>query len=178
MIVVCYTRTIYIGTIHLSSNTEITSSRINQGKMAAYYWVDSNARGSVPRSALKGGFDVDGYEIFVGRAFHEGDWLPAKVIPGKQIAYVAYNGAEIGVHQFQVLCEQQFEWVPSSGGNIPPDAVEGGRTSDGEPLYVGRAHHEGSLTIGKVHPSHGCCYIPFNGGEHAHQSYEILVLRQ
>ncbi|XP_056634784.1 natterin-4-like [Diorhabda carinulata] len=145
--------------------------------MAAYYWVDTSARGGVPQTALRGGTDVDGYEIFVGRAYHEGDWLPAKVIPGKEIAYVAYNGEEIGVHQFQVLCEQSFDWIPCQGGDIPPDAVQGGNTSDGEPLYVGRVFHEGSETVGKVHPSHGVCYIPFNGAEHAYPNYEILVLR-
>ncbi|XP_023024558.2 uncharacterized protein [Leptinotarsa decemlineata] len=145
--------------------------------MAAYYWVDTVAYGRIPSTALPGGVDVDGEEIFVGRAFHEGDWLPAKVIPGKRIAYVCYNGAEVGVERFQVLCEQRFEWIPTSGGDIPEGAVEGGKTSDGEPLYIGRAYHEGSHTVGKVHPSHGCCYIPFNGGEHAHQQYETLVLR-
>nr|CAH7762124.1 unnamed protein product [Callosobruchus chinensis] len=55
---------------------------------------------------------------------------------------------------WQVLCEQQFDWVPCSGGNIPPDAVEGGRTSDGEVLYIGRAFHEGSHTVGKVNSFH------------------------
>lgn len=38
----------------------------------------------------------------------------------------------------------------TSGSNIPPEAVVGGQTSDGEPLYVGRVHHAGSHTIGKV----------------------------
>ncbi|VEN44524.1 unnamed protein product [Callosobruchus maculatus] len=145
--------------------------------MAAYYWVDTVARGSVPRTALQGGVDIDGHTIYVGRAFHAGDWMPAKVIPGKNVAYVAYNGEEIAVDRFQVLCEQQFDWVPCSGGNIPPDAVEGGRTSDGEVLYIGRAYHEGSHTVGKVHPSHGVCYIPFNYKEIAYPDYEILVLR-
>lgn len=51
---------------------------------------------------------------------------------------------------FQVLCEQRFDWVPASDGHIPEGAVEGGRTCDGEPLYIGRAHHHGSLTVGKV----------------------------
>lgn len=49
-----------------------------------------------------------------------------------------------------MLCEQRFDWVPTHGANIPGDAVEGGRTSDGEPLYIGRVHHEGSNTVGKV----------------------------
>ncbi|XP_023311629.1 natterin-4-like [Anoplophora glabripennis] len=145
--------------------------------MAAYYWVDTVARGGIPTTALHGGVDIDGHQIYVGRAFHDGDWIPAKVIPGKHVAYVAYNGEEIGVDNFQVLCEQRFDWVPTNGGDIPPGAVEGGRTSDGEPLFIGRVEHEGSQTVGKVHPSHGVLYIPFDGKELAYPNYEILVLR-
>ena len=29
--------------------------------------------------------------------------------------------------------------------------------------------------MGKVHRSHGCCYIPFGGKEHKHEHYEILI---
>ncbi|CAG9764549.1 unnamed protein product [Ceutorhynchus assimilis] len=143
----------------------------------AYYWVDTFAHGATPSTAIHGGYDIDGTQIYVGRAFHEGDWLPAKVMPEKNVAYVAYNGQEHAKDRYQVLCEQRFDWVPSSGGHVPPGAVEGGRTSDGETLYVGRVHHEGSLTVGKVHPSHGACYIPFGGREIGNDSYEILVLR-
>lgn len=50
----------------------------------------------------------------------------------------------------QVLCEQRFDWVQAHGTNIPQNAVVGGQTSDGEPLYIGRVYHEGSNTVGKV----------------------------
>lgn len=85
--------------------------------------------------------------------------------------------------------------MPTSGGNIPPDAVPAGRTSSGEQLYVGRAHHDGALVVGKVmflisivliekltlivwpqvHPSHGVLYVPFKWEEHGYKDYEILV---
>lgn len=42
-------------------------------------------------------------------------------------------------------------------------------------LYVGRAAHEGSLTIGKIHPSHQCIYIPYGGAEISLAAYEVLV---
>lgn len=48
------------------------------------------------------------------------------------------------------MCEQRFQWVPAYGGQVPPNAVCGGQTSDGERLYIGRAYHEGSSTVGKV----------------------------
>ncbi|XP_044745702.1 uncharacterized protein LOC123307447 isoform X1 [Coccinella septempunctata] len=118
--------------------------------MAAYYWVDTRARNGVPSTALRGGTDSDGDAIYVGRAFHDGDWLPAKVIPNKDVAYIAYGGEEHSKCEYQVLCEQRFDWVSARDGEIPDGAVEGGRTCDGEPLYIGRAHHHGSLTVGKV----------------------------
>lgn len=70
--------------------------------LLAYYWLDTYSNGEVPAQAFEGGHDVDGQRIYVGRAFHEGDWLVAKVIPGKRAAYVSYNGEEIVKDRFQV----------------------------------------------------------------------------
>ncbi|XP_066140791.1 uncharacterized protein [Euwallacea fornicatus] len=162
---------------HLKPFQEPRSGLYARGS-EAYYWVDTFARsGIVPSTALHGGYDIDGTQIYVGRAFHEGDWIPAKVIPEKQVAYVAYGGAEHIKDHYQILCEQRFDWVPSCGGHIPQGAVEGGKTSDGETLYIGRVRHDGALSVGKVQPSHAVCYVPFNGREDAHSSYEVLVLR-
>lgn len=63
------------------------------------------------------------------------------------------------------------------GGSVPADSVRGGQTSGGEPLFVGRTYHEGSLVIGKVHPSHGCLYASFGGRELNFSTYEILCIR-
>lgn len=65
--------------------------------------------------------------------------------------------------------------MSTSGGNIPDNAIPGGETEDGEPLFIGRVEHEGTMTIGKVQPSHSVCYIPFAGSEVAFPDYEILV---
>lgn len=42
---------------------------------------------------VRGGIDSDGSVIYVGRAFHEGDMIPAKVIPDK------VNDAFISLHE-------------------------------------------------------------------------------
>jgi hypothetical protein len=62
-------------------------------------------------------------------------------------------------------------WVPSQGGEIPPNAVKGGH--DSEDLYVGRARHEGALIPGKIVPSHGVCYVSWGGQEHGKNEYEV-----
>lgn len=52
--------------------------------------------------AVIAGHDIDGSTIYVGRAYHDGDLIPAKVIPTKHAAYVPFNGAEIMKHDYQV----------------------------------------------------------------------------
>jgi len=68
-------------------------------------------------------------------------------------------------------------WHEASGGVVPPGAVTVGTTADGERLYIGRVFHDGTLTPGKIHPSHNVCYIPFAGQELSFPNYEALVLQ-
>ncbi|XP_065163402.1 natterin-3-like [Atheta coriaria] len=141
-----------------------------------FYWAKSNTcNASVPFTAVQGGTDSDGSPIYVGRAFISGDWCPAKVVPSRKQAYVAHGSREHCVSNYEVLCERRFQWVRTSGGNIPHNAVCGGQTSGGEKLYIGRAYHNSSNTVGKVHPSHKCLYIPYGGQEVKYVKYEILV---
>lgn len=51
---------------------------------------------------VRAGQDIDGAPIYVGRAYHEGDQIPAKVMPSKHVAYIAYGGQEIAKHQYDV----------------------------------------------------------------------------
>lgn len=141
----------------------------------AMEWLASNAHAGVPPNAVIAGNDIDGTTIYVGRAYHEGDLIPAKVIPSKQVAYVPHGGLEVAKSEFHILTGIGFEWVPSANGHVPPDAVVAGNQSNGEPLYVGRAHVGGSLSVGKIHPSHNCIYVPFDGTEHSVHQYEVLV---
>ncbi|XP_043478942.1 natterin-3-like [Leptopilina heterotoma] len=144
--------------------------------MPAYKWLRRSAGTPVPHTAVEGGRDVDGSSIYVGRAFHEGDMIPAKVIPDKNVAYVAWGGQEHPKSSYEVLCQGEFSWEFCGNGRIPEDAVVGGQTSEGEPLYIGRVIHKGSQTIGKVQGSHGVLYIPFDGEELSFNDYEVLVL--
>ncbi|XP_003703042.1 natterin-3 [Megachile rotundata] len=144
--------------------------------MPALRWLHRNAAQGVPHAAVSGGRDSDGCTIYVGRAFHAGDMLPAKVIPDKNVAYVCHNGEEHAKHDYEVLCQGEFAWEFCSNGSVPSDAVVGGQTCDGERLYVGRVLHNGSQTVGKIQPSHGCLYIPYDGEELSFKDYEVLVI--
>uniref|UniRef100_A0A2M4BZD0 Putative farnesoic acid o-methyltransferase-like protein n=3 Tax=Anopheles marajoara TaxID=58244 RepID=A0A2M4BZD0_9DIPT len=140
-------------------------------------WQYCNINGPFPPNMVRAGIDTDGDVIYVGRAFHEGDMIPAKVIPTKNLAYICYGGEEILKEDFEVLRYGAFVWEFATAGSVPETAVRIGQTADGEPLYMGRAIHNGSQTPGKVQPSHGCCYIPFGGEEISKPDYEVLCVR-
>lgn len=88
---------------------------------------------------------------------------------------VSFESQEIPKYSYEVLCNGNVTWVQSSHGQVLPNAVPAGRTASGETLYVGRAWHMGALTPGKIQPSHGNLYIPYNGGEVALATYELLI---
>lgn len=137
-------------------------------------WVHVHGGNSVPFRAVVAGVDVDGATLYVGRAHHEGELLPAKVTHDR--AYVPHGGREHMKFDYEVLCEGNHSWVPSgAGAPVPYNAVAAGNTGDGEPLYIGRGWHAGSQMPGKVHCSHGCLYVPFGGEEISVHEYEVLV---
>ncbi|XP_055610706.1 uncharacterized protein LOC129757485 [Uranotaenia lowii] len=140
-------------------------------------WQHCSASGPFPAGMVRAGVDADGSPIFAGRAFHEGEMLPAKVIPAQNAAYICWGGEEIMKEEFEVLRAGDFVWEFATGGVVPEGAVKIGATVDGEPLYMGRALHAGTQTPGKVHSSHGCLYIPFGGAEISYAEYEVLCLK-
>ncbi|TMW40209.1 hypothetical protein DOY81_014711, partial [Sarcophaga bullata] len=144
-------------------------------KFEDHKWIHSSAYATIPSDAVIGGNDVDGDTIYVGRAFHEGDMLVAKVIPAKQIAFVPFRGAEIPKDHYEVLCGRNVCWRHCYNHIIPDNAVLCGKTSLGQPVYIGRGHYEGSLTVGKISSVHKALFIPFRGVERRLETYEILV---
>ncbi|BES94562.1 Protein of unknown function (DUF3421) [Nesidiocoris tenuis] len=141
----------------------------------SFDWV-RESHGNVPYRAVHGGIDLDGGQIFVGRAWHHGDLLPAKVCPRHRCAFVSFRGKQHEENHYEVLVSDHVAWRPGRGGYVPPEAIRVGHTKDGEPLYMGRTMHQGTLTPGKVHPSHGCLYIAWAGEELKYFEYEIMVL--
>lgn len=57
---------------------------------------------NIPPNAVVAGRDRDGALLYAGRAFHEGDIIPAKVAPHLGSAFVAYGGEESAKHDFEV----------------------------------------------------------------------------
>lgn len=66
-----------------------------------FCWCEASG-GIIPPSAVQGGKDIDGNDLYVGRAYHEGALLPGKVKLGDTICYVAWGGEEHLKNDYQV----------------------------------------------------------------------------
>lgn len=73
------------------------------------------------------------------------------------------------------MTPDSVSWVDGTGETVPPNAIPAGAAEDGEVLYVGRANHEDSVTVGKFHASHGTVYISYGGKEIGCPEFQILV---
>lgn len=65
-----------------------------------FKWVPSYE--GLPEDAIKAGIDKDRGIIYVGRAEHEGEMLPAKVCPNHGGAFVPWGGEEHSKFKFEV----------------------------------------------------------------------------
>ncbi|KAL7636420.1 UNVERIFIED_CONTAM: hypothetical protein RMT77_013195 [Armadillidium vulgare] len=141
-------------------------------------WVPGHG-GYLPRHPVCGGEGPDGL-VYVGMAKHEGGHILGMVVPDENVCYIPFGGEAIPKEEYYVLGSPnsvELVWKGSSSGKVPTGALEGGHTEDGEVLYIGRVMVDGIVSCGKVHPSHGVCYVPYGGAEHAHRDYEVLCVK-
>lgn len=104
---------------------------------SGYGWQILDSTSTFPKEhAIRAGRDSDGCTIYVGRAFHGNDLLPAKIIPDKQLAYVSFDGEEIEKHEFEVLRSGEFVWEFAQNGDVPRNAIVIGRNSNENPFQT------------------------------------------
>lgn len=66
------------------------------------------------------------------------------------------------------------QWIATSNGNRPRNAVHYGYEKDGDPLYVCRASINNGVPPGKLLKS-GKCAVGHGGAEKYFDRYEVLV---
>lgn len=74
-----------------------------------------------------------------------------------------------------ILSVDDYQWVPASGGAVPPGAQPHGAEQNGEALWLCRAHFAGGLHLGKVRRAFGGANIAYGGAEHLVTDYEVLM---
>ncbi|XP_071519403.1 uncharacterized protein [Panulirus ornatus] len=141
-------------------------------------WVPAKG-GYFPHRPVSGGEGPDG-EVYVGMAHHEGGYILGMVVPDHGCCYIPFGGDAIPKDEYFVLSNPEsvtLSWEPGSKGKVPPGALQGGISEDGERLFIGRVSVDGVVSVGKVHPSHETCYVPYGGSEHSHKDYEVLCVQ-
>ena len=63
-------------------------------------WVPAEA-GNVPDGAVVSGFDA-GQDLYVGRASHQGELIPGKLLPSHGVVYIPWGGLEIAKEEYEV----------------------------------------------------------------------------
>ncbi|CAG0886306.1 unnamed protein product [Darwinula stevensoni] len=127
----------------------VTSREVQEGGTASH--------GHFPDGAVEGGMTADGEKLYVARTEHKGDLLPGKLHPSNSVCYVTYAGAEHHKDTYHVLvnpAKSNLDWVAASGGSVPAGALQGGRTAEGEALFIGRCKHQEHLLCGKASREH------------------------
>lgn len=126
------------------------------------------------------GIDKEGDPLYAARVYLENDLLPAYYVPKLKGAYAAWNcQSHFLTDDIELLHvnndNADYKWVSASNGEIPPNALATGYCENGETLYTARAFCNGRIRYGKLHPSHGCAYVPHKDKEISNRNYEVLV---
>jgi len=130
-------------------------------------------------NAVEAGYETDGAKLYIGRGNLEGGIHVGKIHQAQNACYIPLFGKEHRLDNFEVLSippGMSVQWMPGANGQVPPNAVEGGRNDDGTPTYIGRFPFNGTITPGEIVPKENVCYISFMGKEEESGSYEVLVL--
>ena len=94
----------------------------------------------------------------------------------EKLCSVAWGGAEHKKDNFEMLVGGSNDnWVSAKDGVVPASAFPAGESENFETLFIGRVQHEGTITVGTIHPSHRVCYISYAGKELAFKEFEVLV---
>lgn len=113
--------------------------------------------------------------MYIGKAFHEGELWPAKILPHKRRAAITYGGNVHHLEEYDYICEPSntIEWVPFNASVT--NLVEVGRDSNNSVFYVGRCEHMGTLVPGRVNSIKTHLYIGWDGAEIIYETFEVLV---
>lgn len=142
-------------------------------------WLKASG-GETVEGAIVAGSTGDGAELHIARAQMEHEELaPGKLHIGYECAFIPLDGAEQCVDEYEVLSnagDVEVTWVSASNGEVPVGAVEGGRGSGGDPIYLTRCPHEGDMVPGKLVPHTDSAYVPWGGKEYAYKEYEVMCV--
>ena len=166
----------------------------------------------LPSNAFPAGIAPDGEALYIGRAeqfnseYDRNDEIPGHVTPSAMQFHFTWDQLEHIYDYsdgFEILVTEDknlLEWIVDSRGNVPKNAVIGGRGEFSRLYYIGRTltgsdpsigedrndaciklpnkRAANTQLVGKIDGSRGHLCVGWNGDEYCYEKYEVLVLRK
>lgn len=133
---------------------------------------------------LPAGSDIDGQVLYVCRVYQNGDIIPGKGNINSGRCWVGWGQKEFLHTSGEFLTKGKsgagLTWAQKPSNNvIPSNAIPGGRTREGETLFIARSNlvvgEVSSRVVGKVHATKpDRAFVTFNGLEYIVYSFEFL----
>lgn len=136
-------------------------------------WVAA-PQGQLPPSAVVAGKNSNGQPFHVCRAQYGGGVHPGTLTGNSPNCNIAYNGSEYQLPDYEVLVDEGYGWVSAYDGEVPFDALPGGKEQQSDVLYVCRGEVNSEMRPGKIRHA-GACKVPYAGQEQEVFWYEVLV---
>lgn len=135
-------------------------------------WVRLSG-GALDRRAFPSGRDTNGAPLFVCSADFNGVQQPGKIRSGFNGCNFSYGGREMSAGTYSLMVGRA-KWARASGGQVPPNAVQSGSETNGQPLFVCRTEYNGSVQLGKIRPGFSGCNFSYGGKELTAAAYEVM----
>ncbi|KAK0438699.1 carbohydrate-binding module family 12 protein [Desarmillaria tabescens] len=142
-------------------------------------WILNQGK-NIPHNAIVVGREHD-WTLYICRAFYEGGIQIGKASDVfKKGAVIGYDDEEIHLDTYEILVGDMrgLRWVDASGrldvAALGARPVEGGRESDGTPLYIAEAPHKGAVHPGKASSKLDGAVIPYDNHEKTVHNYRVL----
>ncbi|KAJ7072507.1 carbohydrate-binding module family 12 protein [Mycena amicta] len=156
-----------------------TAQYRNYGPRSAATWILNKGK-VIPREAIVVGKEHS-WTLYICRAFFEGGLQIGKASEAFQKgAVIGFKHEEIQLETYEILIGDMngLRWIPWEGrlnvAGLGYTPVEGGRESDGTPLFIAEAPHNGAVHPGKASEKLDGAYIPYDGTEKCVKSYRVL----
>ena len=103
--------------------------------------------------------------------------VSGKILQSEKACFISWGYKEYKKNnKFEILIGAEGCWVTALGNKVPENAFCAGNSEQGESLNVGRAKHENSIIVGKIHRRYNLCYLPYKGKEIEVTDFEVLVV--
>lgn len=132
-------------------------------------WVRSGTGQALPADAVAGGTE-NGAPLFVCRTAYGPGLYPGKVVKGN--CNIAYGGAEVYTHDFEVLAGPGGNWQKPTSPDLAGAFVAG--AENGAQLVLCQAAHDGVVDPGRVAADK--CLVSWGGRQLALGPFNVMYV--